>query len=157
MTLGREDLVLGYMSMTHAETPPDGEWRFTNASFADRCAAAVAGGFSALGIVPSVYEDARAAGLTDDDLRAMLRDAGLVVTEVEMQHQIPGAGAPRRPGHGARVHPGRRRRVRRPADLRRRRSGRPARRDWWGRSDGCATAAPRMAAPSRSSSCRSRC
>jgi sugar phosphate isomerase/epimerase len=90
MTLGRDDLVLGYMTMTRNETPADGSWRFTNAPFEDRCAAAVAGGFAALGIVPSVYEDARAAGLLDADLRAMLRDAGLVVSEVEMQHQIPG-------------------------------------------------------------------
>jgi sugar phosphate isomerase/epimerase len=60
-----------------------------NASFADRCAAAVAGGFAAVGIVPSVYEEARAAGLSDDDLRGMVREAGLVVSEVEMQHQIP--------------------------------------------------------------------
>src|SRR4051812_23532478 len=91
MTLGRDDLVLGYMSFTRAVTPPGQPWRFENGTFEDRCAAAAAGGFAAIGIVPSVYEEARASGRSDDDLRAILADAGLVVSEVEMQHQIPGA------------------------------------------------------------------
>ncbi len=81
MALGPNDLVLGYMSMTHV----DPSWNFTSASFEDRCIAAAAGGFAAIGIVPSVYHEARAAGHSDAELRAMLKDRGLVVTEVEME------------------------------------------------------------------------
>jgi sugar phosphate isomerase/epimerase len=67
------------MAMTHVGPG----WNFVGASFEDRCTAGAAGGFAAIGVVPSVYDEARAAGHTDDDLRAMLQDAGVVVAEIE--------------------------------------------------------------------------
>lgn len=88
MALGPNDLVLGYMSMTRVESLSS----FVSASFADRCTAAAAGGFAAIGIVPSVYEDARATGHSDPDMRAMLQNADLVVTEVEVE--VPGIVGP---------------------------------------------------------------
>ncbi|MBI2856809.1 MAG: sugar phosphate isomerase/epimerase [Chloroflexi bacterium] len=54
-----------------------------NASFQDLVQAAAAGGFKAISIWPRHYEGARAAGLTDRDMRHMLEDHGLVVSELD--------------------------------------------------------------------------
>jgi sugar phosphate isomerase/epimerase len=85
MALGPNDMVLSYMSMTHVEPP----WRFFGASFEDRCIAAAAGGFAGIGIVPVVYDEAREAGHSDTDLRAMLSDRGLVLAELEAPVPLP--------------------------------------------------------------------
>ncbi len=85
MALGPTDLVLGYMSMTQF-TPP---WTFKGASWQDRCAAAAAGGFAGIGIVPSVYDEARAAGHSDADLRRALEAGDLVLAEIEAPAAIP--------------------------------------------------------------------
>jgi sugar phosphate isomerase/epimerase len=79
MPLGPNDLVLSYMAMTRFEPP----WTFIHSSWQDRCTAARAGGFAAIGITPDLYDEARAAGQSDDDLKAMLREAGIGVGEVE--------------------------------------------------------------------------
>src|SRR5579859_7177163 len=87
MSLGPNDLVLPDMAMTRVDPP----WAFAGASFEDRCAGAAAGGFAAigLGMITRTYDEERAAGRSDADLRAMLRDAGLVCAEVE-SFVIPG-------------------------------------------------------------------
>ncbi len=85
MALGPNDLVLSYMAMTRVEPP----WKFFGASFEDRCIAGAAGGFAGIGIVPVVYDEARAAGYSDADLRAMLGDYGLVLGEVEAPAPLP--------------------------------------------------------------------
>ncbi len=85
MALGPDDLILGYMSMTHVEPP----WTFVGASFEDRCRAAAAGGFAGIGIVPSVYDDTQAAGLSDADMRSLLRESGVVLGEVEAGIPMP--------------------------------------------------------------------
>jgi sugar phosphate isomerase/epimerase len=53
------------------------------ATFRERTAAAEAGGFAAIGVWLPQLRRARAEGLSDADLRALLSDHGLVVTEVE--------------------------------------------------------------------------
>lgn len=82
MPLGPADIVLGYTSMTRAasSSPP---WRLTSATFEERCSAASAGGFAGIGILMSAYERARAAGLSDADMRSMLSEHRLVVAELE--------------------------------------------------------------------------
>jgi sugar phosphate isomerase/epimerase len=86
MALGADDLVLSYMAMTRVEPV----WQFHPASFEDRCVAAAAGGFAGIGLVPVVYDEARAAGYSDAELQAMLSDRGLVVAEVEYPESMPG-------------------------------------------------------------------
>jgi sugar phosphate isomerase/epimerase len=85
MALGPDDLLLSYMAMTRVEPM----WRFFGASFEERCIAAEAGGFAAIGLVPEVYDEARAAGHSDDDLQAMLATRGLVVGELELPVTFP--------------------------------------------------------------------
>jgi sugar phosphate isomerase/epimerase len=51
--------------------------------FAERLAAAVAGGYSAVSLWGRDYAAARAEGLSDADLRVMLDDHGLVVAELD--------------------------------------------------------------------------
>jgi sugar phosphate isomerase/epimerase len=64
------------------------------ASFADKVAAARAGGFSALTLWPHDYQRARQSGRRDADLRALLADAGLVVADLDpLLTWIPGAPA----------------------------------------------------------------
>jgi sugar phosphate isomerase/epimerase len=53
------------------------------ASFRARAAAAAAGGFSGIGLWLPHRRRAQAEGLSDADMRAVLRDHGLVVTDVE--------------------------------------------------------------------------
>ncbi len=87
MSLGPNDIVLPDMAMTRVDPP----WQFAGASFEDRCTAAAAGGFAAigLGMITRTYDEERAAGHSDADLRAMLRDAGVACAEVEC-FVIPG-------------------------------------------------------------------
>lgn len=68
--LGPDDLVL------HAGT-------LRNASVAEKCAAARAGGFRALTLWPSDVEHARAEGLGLADLKRMIGDHGLVVADLD--------------------------------------------------------------------------
>jgi sugar phosphate isomerase/epimerase len=53
------------------------------ASFEERLEAAVAGGFGRLGMATGVWQRARAEGRSDDDLRAMLEQAGVRLTQIE--------------------------------------------------------------------------
>src|SRR4051794_33747945 len=69
--LGRDDLVLC------AGTIP-------NASFAERVASAQAGGFAAISLSVRHHAAARADGLSDADMRAMLDDGGIRVAEIEV-------------------------------------------------------------------------
>jgi sugar phosphate isomerase/epimerase len=79
MGLDQNDLVLAYMAMTRVEPG----WSFVRASWEDRCTAARAGGFAGIGIVPELYDEERQAGRSDTDLKRMLDDAGVTVSEVE--------------------------------------------------------------------------
>ncbi|RIL03888.1 MAG: sugar phosphate isomerase/epimerase [Proteobacteria bacterium] len=64
------------------------------AGFLERVAAAAAHGFAAISLFPHDYQRARAAGLTDADLRAALRDSGVAVAEIDpLLAWMPGAGA----------------------------------------------------------------
>jgi sugar phosphate isomerase/epimerase len=69
--LGRDDLVLC------AGTIPD-------ASFVERLDAARAGGFAGISLRVRDHVRARAEGLSDEDLRARLDDAGIAVAEIEV-------------------------------------------------------------------------
>lgn len=53
------------------------------AGFGEMVAAAAAGGFSAISLWPSDYEGARAAGLSDADMRSLLADHGLEIAELD--------------------------------------------------------------------------
>jgi len=70
------------------------------ASFADLVEAAAAGGFRSISIWPHHYQRARSDGLCDRDMKLMLEDNGLVVTELDcLMDWLPGghssrAGAP---------------------------------------------------------------
>jgi sugar phosphate isomerase/epimerase len=68
--LGPGDLVLCPGSLPHA-------------TFRVRCAAAAAAGFAGIGLWLPQRRRAHAEGLSDADMRAVLRDHGLVVTDVE--------------------------------------------------------------------------
>ena len=52
------------------------------ASFQQRLEAASAGGYAGIGLRPSHYQTARAEGRSDADLRQMLEDHGLELTEI---------------------------------------------------------------------------
>jgi sugar phosphate isomerase/epimerase len=65
------------------------------ASFAEKCAAAVAGGFSALTLWPGDVTRARAEGLAFADLRSVLADHGLVVADLDpLLRWLPGEAIP---------------------------------------------------------------
>src|SRR4051812_6966532 len=68
--LGRGDLVLCPGTLPRA-------------SFRERAGAAMQAGFAGIGLWLPHRERAHAEGLSDHDLRAVLSDHGLVVTEVE--------------------------------------------------------------------------
>ena len=73
-----------------------------NATFRARAAAAAAGGFAAIGLWLPHRRRAHAEGLTDADMRAVLGDHGLAVTDVEAIADFGpcfrgGAGAAREP------------------------------------------------------------
>ncbi|MBW2313938.1 MAG: sugar phosphate isomerase/epimerase [Deltaproteobacteria bacterium] len=70
MPLGPDDLVLCAGTLLEAD-------------FTTLCDAAQAGGFSGITLWPDHVERARAAGHRDDDLRAHLADAGLVVADLD--------------------------------------------------------------------------
>ncbi|MBM4462561.1 MAG: hypothetical protein FJ012_04365 [Chloroflexi bacterium] len=53
------------------------------ASFKELVEAGAAGGFHSISIRAHHYENARAAGLSDRDMRLMLEDHGLVITELD--------------------------------------------------------------------------
>ena len=67
------------------------------ASLEERVAAARAGGFAAVSLTTRDYARARADGLADADMRALLADAGLAVTDVEALAAWRPGLVPRRP------------------------------------------------------------
>jgi sugar phosphate isomerase/epimerase len=77
MTIGPDDLVLSAGSLPRA-------------SFRDRVAAAVAGGFSGLSLWARQSERDRAEGLDDVEMRGILADNDLVVTEIEAVSDVLG-------------------------------------------------------------------
>ncbi len=70
------------------------------APFAERIAAARAGGFDGVSLRLGDYARARAAGLSDTDLRALLDGEGIAVAELEALAAWRPGVAPVRPGHG---------------------------------------------------------
>jgi len=63
-----------------------------HASFQELVEAAAAGGFKAVSIWPQHYEGARATGLSDSDMRLMLENYGLVISELDpLLTWFPGA------------------------------------------------------------------
>jgi sugar phosphate isomerase/epimerase len=80
--LGPDDLVL------HAGT-------LRKASVAEKCAAAVAGGFAALTLYPEDVKRARAAGLGVADVKRLLSDHGLVLADLDpLLDWLPGEPIP---------------------------------------------------------------
>jgi sugar phosphate isomerase/epimerase len=80
--LGPDDLVL------HAGT-------LRRASVAEKCAAAVAGGFRALTLYPEDVARARATGLSLADLRALIADHGLALADLDpLLRWLPGEEIP---------------------------------------------------------------
>jgi sugar phosphate isomerase/epimerase len=80
--LGPDDLVL------HAGT-------LRRASLAEKCAAAVAGGFRALTLYPEDVARARASGLSFADMRALIADHGLVLADLDpLLRWLPGEEIP---------------------------------------------------------------
>lgn len=73
----------------------------TGASFAELIAAARAGGFDAVSLFPSQYEQAIGAGVSAVDLRSMLADNGLCIAELDpLLNWVPGHDFPTAPGMG---------------------------------------------------------
>jgi sugar phosphate isomerase/epimerase len=69
------------------------------AGFVERAEAAAGAGFSGLSLFAGDYARARAEGLSDADLRRVLRDQGLVIAELDpLLSWLPGAA---QPGTGA--------------------------------------------------------
>ena len=61
------------------------------ASFRERVEAAVAGGYQAISLWPKDYHDARSAGLSNADIKALLADNGLEIAELDpLLSWIPG-------------------------------------------------------------------
>jgi sugar phosphate isomerase/epimerase len=79
-SLGQDDLVLSAGSLPRA-------------GFRDRVAAAVAGGFSGISLWARQSERDKADGLDDVEMRAILVDNGLVVTEIEAVSDVLGTPA----------------------------------------------------------------
>jgi sugar phosphate isomerase/epimerase len=80
--LGPDDLVL------HAGT-------LRRACVAEKCAAALAGGFRAITLYPEDVTRARAAGLSLRDLRALIADHGLVIADLDpLLRWLPGEEIP---------------------------------------------------------------
>ena len=68
-----------------------------NASLEERVVAAAEAGFAAISLFPHDYQRARAAGRSDADLRALLRDHGIAIAEIDpllswMPSDAKGAG-----------------------------------------------------------------
>ncbi|GMU77468.1 MAG: sugar phosphate isomerase [Acidimicrobiia bacterium] len=76
--LGPDDLVCSHFTLTGAS--PMEPARF---GFAERVAAAGAAGFAGIGLLGFDYALARAGGLSDADIAAVLDDHGVVLAEVE--------------------------------------------------------------------------
>ncbi len=77
--LGREDLVLCAGTLPRADFP-------------QRVAAAAGAGFSGISLFLRDYQAARAGGLSDADLRALLEEHGLEIAELDpLMSWIPGA------------------------------------------------------------------
>ena len=73
----------------------------TGASFSQLIAAARAGEFDAISLFPAQYQQARSAGLSDSDLRAMLADNGLCIAELDpLLNWVPGHVFPSDAGMG---------------------------------------------------------
>ncbi|HSB97880.1 MAG TPA: TIM barrel protein, partial [Spongiibacteraceae bacterium] len=71
------------------------------ASFEQLIAAATAGNFDAISLFPAQYQQARAAGLSDAALRAMLTDNGLCIAELDpLLNWVPGHHFPSDAGMG---------------------------------------------------------
>src|SRR5262249_59325860 len=82
MPLGPNDLVLCSGTMRAA-------------SLAEKCAAAVAGGFSALTLWPTDVRRAKADGLSLADVRHMIADHGLAVADLDaLLVWLPGEQCP---------------------------------------------------------------
>jgi sugar phosphate isomerase/epimerase len=79
MSLTRQDMILPEMAMVTVHPG----MRFEGRPFEERCQAAEAGGFAGLGLSLSSYRSEREAGRSDADLNAMLRNSGLVLSEIE--------------------------------------------------------------------------
>jgi sugar phosphate isomerase/epimerase len=76
--LSRDDLIASYFTLSGAGVGQPARFTFT-----ERVAAAAAAGFSALGMQLQDYDDNRAAGLSDADMRQILNDHGVCVAEIE--------------------------------------------------------------------------
>jgi sugar phosphate isomerase/epimerase len=73
----------------------------TGASFAELVGAARAGGFDAVSLFPSQYEQAIGAGASPADLRSMLADNGLCIAELDpLLNWVPGHDFSAAPGMG---------------------------------------------------------
>jgi len=71
------------------------------ASFEQLVAAANAGGFDAISLFPAQYQQARAAGRSDIDLRLLLADNGLCIAELDpLLNWVPGHYFPSDAGMG---------------------------------------------------------
>jgi len=69
------------------------------ADFRQLVEAAAANGYRAISLWPHLYLNAREQGLSDADLRSILQDNGIVVTELDpLCNWIPGCTAPSAPG-----------------------------------------------------------
>jgi len=79
MSLTRQDMVLPEMAMVTVHPG----MRFEGRPFEERCQAAEAGGFAGLGLSLTSYRAEREAGRSDVDLNALLRNSGLVLSEIE--------------------------------------------------------------------------
>jgi sugar phosphate isomerase/epimerase len=79
MTLGPDDMILPEMAMVTVHP----QMRFEGRPFEERCEAAMAGGFAGLGLSLASYRAEREGGRSDADLTAILRNCGLVISEIE--------------------------------------------------------------------------
>jgi sugar phosphate isomerase/epimerase len=77
-SIGRGDLVASYFTLAGAGVGEPARF-----SLVERVAAAAAAGFSGIGLTADDYESARARGLSDAELRAVLDDHGVKVVELE--------------------------------------------------------------------------
>jgi sugar phosphate isomerase/epimerase len=87
--LGRDDLIASVHSL--ARVGRDGRARV---AFADRVANAAAAGFRGIGTSPGDYLAIREAGLSDDDIAAVLDEHGLVLGEIDSCPLWAGEGEP---------------------------------------------------------------
>jgi sugar phosphate isomerase/epimerase len=97
MALGPSNLIFSHLALVQIEPP----MTFVSPPFAERCAAAAAGGFDAIGLSHSAYRAELDAGRTNEDLRAILDHHGLAFAEIE---SIRLAGAAQRADFERDIH-----------------------------------------------------